>query len=93
MPGTAAAGYVMDVQAPLLDGLATRVVVPMIPLALAPAPIRELNPVFSIKGEPHVMLTQALATVKLRKLRSAEQSLDEHHDAITKALDVLFSGF
>lgn len=41
-------GYVVDVQAGLLDTLNTRLVVPLIPIDVAPAPATRLNPVFDI---------------------------------------------
>ena len=40
MPGRGKRGYVLDVQADLLSQLATRVVVPLLPLVVAPLPIR-----------------------------------------------------
>jgi toxin CcdB len=92
-PGQGRTGYVVDVQARLLDHLATRAVVPLVPQAGAPAPIRELNPVFEIEGVRHVMLTQAIATVPIRELRRAVASLDSQHDQITRALDVLLLGY
>ena len=93
MPGESGRGYVLDVQAALLDHLATRVVVPLLPLAGAPTPIKELNPVFDIDGEPHVMLTQAIASIPVRQLGRAVASLDSQHDQITRALDILLLGF
>ncbi len=84
---------VIDVQAPLLDQLASRIVIPLIPAARAPRPIGELNPVFTLQGEKYVLLTQALASVPLKELGKAMGSLDAHHDEITKALDLLLIGF
>jgi toxin CcdB len=92
MPGARRGGYVVDVQARLLDHLATRAVVPLLPLSDAPPPIKDLNPVFDIDGTPHVLLTQAIASVPVRELRGALASLDPEHDRITRALDVLFLG-
>lgn len=37
-------GYLLDVQADVLDGLTTCVVVPLLPLAQAPRPAGHLNP-------------------------------------------------
>lgn len=86
-------GYVVDVQAGLLEGLATRAVIPLLPTATAPAPLRELNPVFDIEGAPHVLLTQAIASVPARELRRPVASLARERDAITRALDILFLGY
>ena len=56
---------------------------------MAPRPIT----VFDIDGVPHVMLTQAIASVPARELRRSIASLDQQRDQITRALDVLFLGF
>jgi toxin CcdB len=93
MPGAAGRGYVIDVQASLLDHLASRAVVPLLPLAQCPPPITELNPVFEIDGTPHVMLTQAIAALPVRELRKPVTSLDRQHDAVTRALDILLIGY
>ncbi len=86
-------GYVLDVQAGLLSQLGTRAVVPLLPAPAAPPPIQDLNPVFDIAGEPHVMLTQAIASVPLRELGAVVGSLDHRHDTVTRALDILLTGF
>ncbi|MFW7268253.1 CcdB family protein [Gluconacetobacter sp. Hr-1-5] len=93
MPGEGRTGYVVDVQAELLSGLATRMVVPLMPVSDAPPPISELNPVIEIGKLPHVLLTQALASIPVSELRRPVCSIDGHHDAITRALDMLFVGF
>jgi len=93
MPGRRSLGYVVNVQADLLDHLASRVVVPLLLEASAPKPISELNPVFEIKGVRHVLVTQAMASVPLRELKPAEASLVAQRDAITRALDILTLGF
>ncbi len=86
-------GYVLDVQASLLDHLATRAVVPLLPQASSPPPIRDLNPVFEIDGSAHVMLTQAIASMPVRDLRRPIASLVGERAAITRALDILFIGY
>ncbi len=50
--GSDSDGYLIDVQADLLQDLSTRVVAPLLPPAIAPKPARNLNPVFKIDGEP-----------------------------------------
>ena len=75
----------LDVQAGLLDHL--------LPRDAAPAPIRNLNPVFEVAGTPHVMPTQAIAAVPLRNLRAPIGALRHRQDDITRALDVVLSGF
>ena len=41
------AGFLLDVQSDLLGGLNSRVVVPLLPKALAPSPAHRLNPAVS----------------------------------------------
>ena len=86
-------GYVLDVQADLLAHLATRTVVPLVPEELAPKPISELNPVFEISLRPHVLLTQAIASIPVHEIKGSVGSLVEHHDRVTRALDTLLVGF
>jgi toxin CcdB len=85
--------YILDVQAELLSQLHTRAVVPLLPLADAPASIKELDPVFEIDGEPHVMVTQPIASIPAKELRGTVASLGRHHDEVTRALDILLLGF
>ena len=93
MLGKGQGSYVLDVQADLLSHLTTRIVVPLLREDAAPKPISELNPVFEIHGERHVMVTQAIASIPGRELKRAVASLAEQHDRVTRALDTLLIGF
>jgi toxin CcdB len=93
MPGSGRSGYLLDVQADLLFHLATRTVVPLLPEAASPKPIGDLNPVFEIEGKPHVMVTQAIASISRRELKPGVASLAYGHDQIVRALDTLLVGF
>lgn len=86
-------GYLLDVQANILDHLNTRMVVPLLPLSLAPKPAKTLNPVFGIAGTSVVMVTQFMAAVPASLLKSPESSLEANRNEITAALDLLFQGF
>ncbi|RED45132.1 CcdB family protein [Aestuariispira insulae] len=86
-------GYLLDVQADLLNGLNTRIVVPMLSQAQAPEPARYLNPIFQIEGVDHVMVTQLMAAVPLSVLAETVGNLSDQADDITKALDMVFQGF
>ncbi len=92
-PGAGSVGYVIDVQADLLDALDTRVVVPLLPVEIAPKAARGLNPTFVVDGQPHVMLTQFMAAVPARRLGVSTLSLKERSDDVIRALDVLLIGF
>ncbi|MEH6717430.1 MAG: CcdB family protein [Aurantimonas endophytica] len=86
-------GYLLDVQADLLETLNTRVVVPLLPLAAAPKPAARLNPVFTVAGIEVVMATQFLAAVPVSILSPPVANLGSEHDRIVAALDMLFQGF
>ncbi|MEP3114372.1 CcdB family protein [Nisaea sp.] len=85
-------GYLLDVQADLLDALNTRVVVPLIPLSLAPTPAKGLNPVFEIHSSPHVMETQFLSAVPPALLDKPVASVLSNDTEIMNALDMLLTG-
>jgi toxin CcdB len=68
-------------------------VVPLVPAAFAPKPIKDLNPVFEVDGEPFVFVTQAIASFPAKDLKRAAASLDSQHDLIIRALDILMIGF
>lgn len=92
-PGRDRRGYVLDVQAGLLANLTTRTVVLLLPAQDLQKPIRELNPIFTIRGERHVMVTQTIATIPAKQLGQAVASLDADHDEVTRALDILLLGY
>ena len=85
--------YLLDVQADLLDTLATRVVVPLIaPSAMGKA-IKHLNPGFTIRNAIVFMSTAELAGVPVRILGERVDSLKDRRSEIIAALDFLFTGF
>ena len=86
--------YLMDVQDNLLEGLNTRVVIPLCPAAaLGNTAIRNLFPQFEIKGIPHTLLTSDLAGMDLSELGPAVDDFSDHRFEIIKAIDFLFTGF
>lgn len=87
------AGYLVDIQADLLSHLNTRVVVPLMPLDIAPKPAGTLNPVFEIEGASVAMVTQFMAAVPVQILKSPMLSLESRRNDITAAVDFLFQGF
>jgi toxin CcdB len=52
-----------------------------------------LNPVFDLRGQRYVMVTQSIATLRRRDLGKAVLSLDDQHQQITNALDMLLTGY
>lgn len=87
------AGYLLDVQATILDHLNTRVVVPLMSWSQAPKPAKGLNPQFRVGGDEVVMVTQFLAAVPVSSLKAPMATLDHHHDEIVDAIDLLLRGF
>ena len=86
------AGYLLDVQADLLESLNTRLVVPLMPISAAPSPAKRLNPVFDIQSERYVMVTQFLSAVPASILKAPVTSLAQHDTEITGALDMALTG-
>jgi toxin CcdB len=91
-PASEGPGFLLDVQADLLDNLNTRVVVPLLPATDAPAPATRLNPVFKVESEPHVMVTQFLSAVPCAILAAPIAGLSSHDTEIMAALDMLLTG-
>ncbi|HIJ57300.1 MAG TPA: CcdB family protein [Deltaproteobacteria bacterium] len=85
--------YLLDVQADLLDSLATRVVVPLIAASAMGKAVRHLNPQFKIRDVTVFMSTAELAGVPIRAIGEKVGSLQEQRDEIIAALDFLFVGF
>lgn len=86
-------GYVLDVQADVLNDLSTRVVVPLMAVADAPVPAKRLNPVVEIGAAPHVMVTQFMAAIPQALIRSPVTNLAENDNEIMAALDMVLVGF
>ena len=84
--------YLLDVQADLLDTLATRVVVPLVLEEKMGLAAKRLNPQFKVKGATVVMSTAELAGVPNRSLGDKVASLKNKRDEIIAALDLLFTG-
>jgi toxin CcdB len=84
-------GFVVDVQASLLDELSTGVVIPLLP-ADSGRIIRDLNPAVEIDGRPFVVMTQELSAVPRALLKRSVGSLDAWRDEIVRALDILLTG-
>jgi toxin CcdB len=84
--------YLLDVQADLLDTMATRVVVPLVLAEVMGQGVKQLNPHFKIKGVALVMSTAELAGVSARILGEKVVSLKARRVEIIAALDLLFTG-
>jgi len=84
--------YLLDVQADLLDVLATRVVIPLHTTASMPKPARHLNPTLKINNEKLVLSTAELAGVPTAMLGKPIGNASKYRDDIITALDFVFTG-
>jgi len=85
--------YLLDVQSDLLDGLATRVFIPLAhPDAVAGKPTDILNPVLTVEGKTCILLTQELAGIPVKPFRRPIANLAAERAAILRALDFVVSG-
>ncbi len=87
------AGLVLDVQNDILDLIALRVVVPLMPADKYQRVAARLNPQFRIEGTQYLMVPQLIAAVPAAALGAPVASLKQHYHTITEALDMLFQGF
>jgi len=85
--------YLLDVQADLLAEWPTRMVVPLAKDPKLPKLVRDLHPRFEVDGESMTMMTNDMASVPRRILQRKVASLAAHREEITRALDLLFTGF
>ena len=86
--------FLMDVQYPLLDSLATRLVIPLTMKANFKGKlIKELNPSITIKNTEYVFLIQQLAAIQKENLGTAVCECSDSHQAIVYGIDFLITGF
>jgi len=87
--------YLLDVQCALLDGLDTRVVIPLRRVDKFPEVnlSKDLTPVFDIEGVSCILETPKLAAVPTRLLKTYIKSLNDQQSLISNALDRLFQGY
>ena len=83
---------VIDCQSDLHRDLPTRFVVPLIRSSDLSASHERLAPRFVVKGEDLIMATQLAATVRLRDLGPAIDSLADESHRIIGAIDALITG-
>jgi toxin CcdB len=86
-------GFVLDVQAEIVDMFETRTVVPLLPRGSVPASLPRLHPVFTIKDREYTMATHLISAVPKSSLKKPVANFVGEHDTIVAALDMLFHGF
>lgn len=86
--------YLVDVQAELLEGLGTRVVIPLAKAGeLTGFPAQYLTPVILFEGKPYALLTPQLAGISRNELGPLVGSLAEQQRVISTAVDFMLRGF
>ena len=87
--------YLLDVQSDLLDGLESRMVIPLRNLKHFPN-VRlspRLTPVLIILGEEFLLETPKMGAIPQRILKTPVTSLEGNQAQVTAALDFLFQGY
>ena len=84
--------FLLDVQSDFLEGLESRVVVPLRAASAVKRPVTRLNPVFQVAGVEVVMDTPQLAGVPGSMLKKPVASLGAQAFEIQNALDFFFAG-
>lgn len=87
--------YLLDVQSDLLDGLDSRMVVPLRSVAHFPTVKlpTQLTPLLSVAGQDFLLETPKMGAVPKRILKIPVTSLADEQARIISALDFLFQGY
>lgn len=86
--------YLLDVQSDLLESLETRLVIPLMPLALLDGKtITRLMPTVLIENQNLVLLTPQMAGISRKELGVPVCDVAFMRDQIIAALDLLVTGF
>ena len=84
----------VDVQAEILGGIASRVVIPLrlVDQGKEP-PMPRLKPLLVIGDQHYLLLTSDIGAQALHRLGKPVGNIKEHRDTITSAMDFLLQGF
>lgn len=85
--------YFLDVQNDHIEGIATRVVVPLRRESVFGPCAARLHPIIELRGEPLVLDTAALGAVPLGELRAPVANIRQHAAEVQDALDALFGAY
>ena len=82
----------LDVQNDLLEGLGTRVVIPLYKAAGECHAIERLTPRLEVAGDSYIAMTSELAGIPRKTLGAQVADLAHRRNDIVAALDFLFTG-
>lgn len=85
--------FLLDVQSDLIEGLTTRVVVPLLPANAGPHKIKRLHPIIAIDGRDYLVGAHLMTSVNKSELTTPKTNLTHRHDDISKAIYMVFQGF
>ncbi len=86
--------YLIDIQSPLLDSLATRLVIPLSQKSnFGGTQIKDLNPAITFDGKEYLLLTQQMAAIYSSNLGSQVGDVANMRQAILASIDLLITGF
>ena len=83
----------VDVRADQLESLGTYILIPLVPIQLAPKPIKGLNPILDFDGMRHVLMTQLIAAAPRKEFTQKVGNVAADRDDIIRALDIRLTGF
>jgi toxin CcdB len=85
--------FFVDVQSDLLDGLNSRVVIPLsLDKATDKTNAKNLCPIFDIEGKKYILLTHQMTSVPVSLLKKNSGSLEKYRYEIIGAIDILLTG-
>ena len=85
--------YLLDVQSDIIGELATRMVIPLFPLAaFTGRPAQRLNPVVIVEGDKYLVMTQDMAAVRQAQLGEEVSDVLESRQLVKDAIDFLLDG-
>lgn len=88
-----AGGHFVDVQSDLIEGLPTRMLVPLYPVGQNLRPASRLHPTITIDGRDYFLATHLMAAFDKSQLGASKMNLLSRHDDISRAIYMLFQGF
>lgn len=86
-------GYALDVQSNLLDGLNTRIMIPLVDADRVSHVMMRLNPRVVIDDRYYLLVTERMAAVPVTEIGALAADMTAKSDEINAALDFLFQGF
>ena len=85
--------YFLDVQNDFIDGLTTRVLIPLRKESSFGTRARNLNPLLAVATESVVLDTAAIGAAPLSELRKPVANLRDGRALVQEALDTLFGAY